>query len=394
MKQAPLKVLECIRQGQIGGGESHLISLMQNINRNRFSPTVLSFTDGPMIDRMKQLNIPTHVIHSEKAFDAAKWLKVKSWIQAQNFDLVHVHGTRAFTNIYWAARSLKLPIIYTIHGWSFHDDQPALLKKMRLLSERFLTQKATINISVSQSNKDTGSRYFKNFKSVVINNSIDRNRFNPHKLYTDLRRELNIPHDAQVALFIGRFTHQKQPLVLLNAFAIAVKQNPKLFLLMVGDGDQKATALEQLKNMPGKDRILLLPFRQDVPELLHAADFFVLPSLWEGLPIALLEAMAMGKVVIATDVDGTREMIQHKQNGFLIHTDDLCNRLTDALLTLSHNRDLCRSMQAAAQRTVAEGFCAAAMTHQIENVYCKIIHQKTGTLMYPATATAAESMPV
>ena len=72
-----IKVLECIRQGQIGGGESHLLSLVENLDRDRFEPVVLSFTDGPMVERLRALKVRTHIIYTEKPFDVSKWRKVK-----------------------------------------------------------------------------------------------------------------------------------------------------------------------------------------------------------------------------------------------------------------------------------------------------------------------------
>ena len=125
-----IRVLECIRQGQIGGGESHLLSLVENLNKDVYEPVVLSFTDGPMIDRLKALNIPVHIIPSNKPFDFKVWGKVKQLMLDEKIDLVHAHGTRANSNVFRAAKSLKKPLAYTIHGWSFHVDQPFLLRKI------------------------------------------------------------------------------------------------------------------------------------------------------------------------------------------------------------------------------------------------------------------------
>src|SRR4051812_17325388 len=115
--QNKIRVLECIRQGQIGGGESHLLSLVENLDKNAFEPVVLSFTDGPMIDRLKSLNIPVHIIPSNKPFDFKVWNKVKQLMTDENIDLVHAHGTRASSNVFRATRTLQKPLVYTIHGW-------------------------------------------------------------------------------------------------------------------------------------------------------------------------------------------------------------------------------------------------------------------------------------
>lgn len=368
-----IKVLECIRQGQIGGGESHLLSLIENMDRSRFDPIVLSFTDGPMVSRLKDIGINTTVIHTVKPFDLGKWKRIKSWISNQGVDLVHAHGTRANSNVLWAARSLNIPVVYTIHGWSFHDDQNPLVKKVRVLGEKYLTSRSTLNISVSESNKETGQKHFTGFRSIVVNNGINIDAFDPGRKFKDIRKELNIPANAKLVLFLARFTHQKQPLVLLKAFIEAAKKDPDLFLLMVGDGEQKQEAIDIVNASQLKEKILLSPFRQDVPDVLAAADIFVLASLWEGLPIALLEAMAMGKAIIASRVDGTREIIGHKENGFLIETKDLETNLTNALLEVAGNEALRKSMQENARQTIKDRFNASAMARQIEKIYQQVI---------------------
>ncbi len=154
-----IRILETIRQGQIGGGESHLLSLVENLDKDRYEPVVLSFTEGPMVDRLKEMGIQTEVIYTEKPFDFSKWKRVKAFIEANNIQLVHAHGTRANSNVFWATKKLKLPLVYTIHGWSFHDDQNPLIKKVRVMGEQLLTNKSDINISVSASNQQSGKKY-------------------------------------------------------------------------------------------------------------------------------------------------------------------------------------------------------------------------------------------
>jgi len=89
-----IRVLECIRQGKIGGGESHLLNLVEYLDKSRFEPVVLSFTQGPMIDRLQQMGIGTDVIYTEKPFDLTKWGRVKELLKEKKVDLIHAHGTR------------------------------------------------------------------------------------------------------------------------------------------------------------------------------------------------------------------------------------------------------------------------------------------------------------
>lgn len=371
-----IKILECIRQGQIGGGESHLLSLVENINRNIYEPVVLSFTDGPMIDRLKEMNIPVYIIPTEKPFDFRVWKKVAALLLKEKVDLVHCHGTRAMSNVFKAAKRIKVPLVYTIHGWSFHEDQHPLIKRVRIMGEKFLTARADLNIAVSESNMQTGSRNFPHFKAIVINNGINQQKFNPAKKFKDIRKEMGISQASVLLLFIARFTSQKQPLSLIKSFAQAMKVNPELQLLMVGDGDERKEAQESVKQLNLGDKVHFLNFRQDVPDLLAACDIFVLPSLWEGLPIGLLEAMSMGKSIIATNVDGTMEIIENNFNGLLIEPNNLVDNLTKAIISLSADANLRNRLADNALKTVKDKFNAITMTRNIEKEYSKIILPK------------------
>jgi glycosyltransferase involved in cell wall biosynthesis len=370
-----IRVLETIRQGQIGGGESHLLDLVENLDKQIFDPVVLSFTDGPMVERLKGMGIPTHLIHTEKPFDFFKWKQVKRLMEAEKIELVHAHGTRAHSNVSWAARKLNLPIVYTVHGWSFHDNQSFPLKKLRVLGEKYLTGKANVNISVSQSVHETGKKYFSSYRSIIIPNGINQQKFNPARELKDIRSELGIPKDALLVLFLARFTEQKQPLTMINAFQKAAAQNNQLRLLMVGDGELKREADALVAGSGMSNKIFMQSFRQDVPDILAAADIYVLPSLWEGLPLGLLEAMAMGKAVIASKADGTKEVIQHETNGIMVNVENLEQEVTNAILRLAGDASLRQRLGQQARTTVTSGFSAAGMTRQVEEIYQQLVQK-------------------
>jgi glycosyltransferase involved in cell wall biosynthesis len=367
-----IKVLECIRQGQIGGGESHLLSLVENLDRSHFEPVVLSFTEGPMVERLRGMGIRTHVLYTEKPFDVTKWAKVKELIRSEGVDLVHAHGTRASSNTLWAARHLKIPLVYTIHGWSFHNDQHPMVRMLRIWGERWITTRSSVNIAVSASNRASGLQQIPGLQALVINNGIDQQKFSPGRRFKDVRGELGIPEGAVLVLFIARFTAHKQPLTLIRAFRAALSSIPGMHLLMVGDGDQRAEGLQLVKELGLEEAVSFQAFRQDVPDILAAADIFVLPSLWEGLPIGLLEAMAMGKAVIATEVDGTKEVVQPGENGLLVEPGNI-SALAAALVKLGGDPELRNVLRQKAQDTIRRQFNAADMTREIENVYSRVI---------------------
>ncbi len=370
MKQTgKIRVLQGIRQGKIGGGESYLLSLVENLDRDVFEPVVLSFTDGPMIDRLKTLGIKTHVIYTEKPFDFRVWKKVSRVIEEENIEIVHAHGTRAMSNMFSAAKGNHLPLLYTCHAWSFHVDQNPIVKTLRIKSEQYLTKKADINICGAKANRDEAQKLFGNFDAEVIYNSVDPIKFNPKGNHKDIRQELGLPKDELIIASVARFTHQKQPLKLIEAFAEVCKQVSNVKLLMVGDGELKEKAIKLIDVLQLKDKVILTPFRQDVPDVLNTIDIFVLPSLWEAFPIALLEAMYMGKAVVATNVDGTPEMIEDKFNGLLINPDNLVPELAKHLTTLCLNTALRNKLQTNAVKSVYNKYNVKKLAEKNEMLY-------------------------
>jgi glycosyltransferase involved in cell wall biosynthesis len=368
-----IRILEGIRQGKIGGGESYLLGLVENLDRDHFEPVVLSFTDGPMVDRLRAQGIETHVLHTETPFDIRIGKRVKNLIAGLDIDIVHAHGTRACSNLLWAARRLHLPMIYTCHAWSFHLDQQMLVKKMRIWSEDFLTSRVDVNICGCEANKNTGKRLFRDFDAVVINNSIDPRRFNPYEEYKNIRAELGIGKDELVIVSVARFTSQKQPLKLIRAFARLSGRVPNARLLMIGDGEEKEAAIKLIGSLGIGDKVILQPFRQDIPDVLAASDIYVLPSLWEAFPIALLEAMSMGKAVIGTNVDGTPEIIRDRENGLLIGIDDLEAGLEKALWELSTDRELRERLQQNAISSIYNKYTVENLARKNENIYRELV---------------------
>ena len=368
-----IRVLEGIRQGKIGGGESYLLGLVENMDKSLYEPVVLAFTDGPMIERLRKQGIEAHVIYTEKPFDIRVWKKVREFIRGQHIDIVHAHGTRANSNLFWAAGSLRLPRIYTCHAWSFHPNQHPLVRRFRIWSEGFLTRRMNVNICGCIANRDTGRKLLKGFDAEVIYNSIDSKRFNPYERYKDLRPELGLKKDDLVVASVARFTLQKQPLVLIAAFAEVARIFPNAKLLMVGDGEQKEKAKGLIRELGLEDRVILQPFRQDMPEVLAAVDIFVLPSLWEAFPIALLEAMSMGKAVIGTAIDGTPEIISDRENGLLVGVDRLKEELAAALTELCEDGDLRAALSQQAIKNIYNRYNVETLARKNEEIYKRLV---------------------
>jgi len=370
MSGKKIRILQAIRQGKIGGGETHVLELVSKLNKSVFEPVVLCFTPGPMVQQLQNLNIQVHVLETERGFDWSIWKKVKKLMVNEKIDIVHAHGTRANSNVFWAAKRLGLPLIYTVHGWSFHQDQRPVTRKIRELSENFLTSKASSTICVSYSNQNDGIKLFNMKRSCVIYNGINTMKFDPATKYTDIRKEFHIAPEKTLIGFIVRMTLQKDPFTMIRAMKIVVEKTKDVVLLMVGEGDLKDQAIQMAKDLNLTSNIIFENFRQDVPDLLNAIDFYCLPSLWEGLPIGILEAMSMGKVVIATPMDGTKEIISDMENGILVPAGNP-TKLAEAIMLAHSNVQLQERLSENAIKTIHDKFTIDEMVNRIESHYNK-----------------------
>ena len=368
-----IKVLEVIRQGQIGGGESHLLDLVTFLDKERFEPVCLSFTDGEMITRLQAMGVKCHIIDTLKPFDMKIQRQIVQLMQDEQIQIVHAHGSRAASNMVWPARKLHIPLIYTVHGWSFHDDQSWPIRVARQWSEKLICSMADSVICVSQSNADTGRERFGLEGAYVIENGINLERFNPGNSFADLRREFGFSPDDFVAGFIARCTKQKAPLDFLNAVRMAHERNPRVKGLFVGEGDMDAEVDALIADRGMNSYVFRSKFRTDVPELLSCINVYCLPSLWEGLSIALLEAMAMGKAIVATPTDGTKEVIAHEDDGLVIPFERPA-ALSEAIIRYCADRSLYEQCGQHAIQLVARRFDARRVSDMVSEIYQSLVN--------------------
>jgi glycosyltransferase involved in cell wall biosynthesis len=367
MPNNKIKILQTIRQGKIGGGESHVLDLVEELNKDEFESIVLSFTYGPMVDRMKALGVKTYVIETEKPFDFTKWDAVKKILIDEKIDIVHAHGTRANSNTHSSAKKLGIPIVYTVHGWSFHPDQNFILKNLRIQGEKYLVNKADFTICVSDNNLNDAQKSFEMKRAKVIKYGINLKKYNPELTFEPVRTQLGIADDTILIGYVVRMTIQKDPLTLVKAIAL-IPEDLDVKFLFVGDGELKASAIKLAKELNVFSRIIFMDFRQDVPNILNAIDIYCLPSLWEGLPIGMLEAMAMNKAVVVTAIDGAKEVIKNKENGILVPVQNP-QELANALILLIKDKTLREKVGKNAGLTILDEFNVAKMTRKIEMTY-------------------------
>lgn len=170
---------------------------------------------------------------------------------------------------------------------------------------------------------------------------------------------------------IGRFTRQKGYVYLLHAIPRVLARIPDLHFILVGDGELRSKLEESARELGIQDRVSFIGQREDIVPLLKSMHLFVLPSLWEGLPTVVLESMACGVPIVATDVPGTDELIQDQVNGVLVPPGDP-QALADAIIAVFQQEGLRHRLVEYGRRSV-QTFSIAEVASRYESLYCKIL---------------------
>jgi glycosyltransferase involved in cell wall biosynthesis len=203
---------------------------------------------------------------------------------------------------------------------------------------------------------------------MTINNGIDFDKFNANEDLINKRKELGFNSSDFIIGTIGRLDPVKNHERLLQAFKEALLVYKNIRLLIVGDGDQKETLCGQAKILGIYPQVKIVGFRNDVNEILSIIDIFILPSLSEGLSLALLEAMAAAKPIIASNVGGNREAIKNGHNGLLVSPLSI-QEILNAILDLYNNRELGIQIGNNAYIDAKEKYSLSHMADQYMHIY-------------------------
>lgn len=318
------------------------------------------------------------------------------------YDAVHVHTPVASVLGRLAAAAARVPhVLYTAHGFYFHDHMPALPYAACHTVERWAARLTEILLTQSREDLETARR--SNLcppgKLRYLGNGVDVDWFRRDEIdarrRVALRHTLGVPERAFPVLGVtGRITKEKGYLELLEATALLRRDLRDTHLVVIGselasdrDGFQARFA-DGVRDLGLTGHVTVAGFRDDVRELLSLLDVFVLPSYREGMPRSILEAMAMALPVVTTDVRGCREAVRHGETGFVVPPRN-GSRLAEALAAVAADAGLRRSLGAAGRARVETEHDERLVFHRLEKAYREI-----GWVPQRASAfTDAESGP-
>lgn len=351
-----------------GGCEHMLLSLLPHLQKEGWEVHVLTLgKGGTLAPRFKAAGIAVHSQIFRSAYDIVGFARLKKLLQQLSPGLVVAHLLYADALVrVFRGNLFGIPALPVIHStYNSHG-----LWKARLF-ERLtapLIQKA---IAVSPAVKTISiKRGLKEENIFLIPNPINSRQFYPvgTEEKFKLRKTLGISEEATVVTCVANFIDYKRHIDLVEAFKIALQTHPELELCLVGHGKEEPTIRLLIEKERLNKKIHFLGQRQDVPEILRASDIFVLPSLFEGMSVAIMEAMASGLPVIASDIPENRVLLKEGVTGMLTPVKNP-QALATVLTRISRDHTLQEKIGRDAQQFIDTYYSLPVVTTYWEDLY-------------------------
>jgi glycosyltransferase involved in cell wall biosynthesis len=370
-----INLLYMIQSLNNGGAETLAIRLADKLDKTRFNPTVCSLCDeGPLRSILQSKNIPHITLGKKEGKDLSLPLRIRSVLASHKIHLVHTHnqGPLLYTRLATLSGYRAVKLIHTEH---INMAKEYSYSRRHRIFNRLLFKGIHGFLGIAQHLSHDYEIRFKNTKVLftTINNSVSLPEIGtaPPKA---LSKELGVAPERPVIGNVSALRPQKDHATLLQAMRIVVDQRPDAILAIAGDGELKKALHDLTRKLGLTDHVRFLGYRSDVDNLLVQFDIFVLSSLYEGLPLCILEAMAAARPVVATDAQGTNSVVHHGKTGLLVPLKDP-ECLAAALLDLLQDKTAARKMGSAARKLIRNEYNMENMIQQYEAFYQRVLLQ-------------------
>ena len=328
---AKRKIAFIITQLQLGGAQKSVLYSVNNMPKDKFETYLLCGRGGFFDEEAKKeiknlLFIPNlqRAINLKQDFLAFK--QIRKALKKIKPDIVHTNSSKAGLLGRFAAASLGLKCVHTVHGFAFNSEQKLPVRIFYVLLEAFCSLMTKKIIFVANTDIDLAKKYKiapqKKFvlirAGVEVKTKEDFPSFDKNKKL----KELNLSKENKIILSIANLKPQKNPLDMVKAAKIVCEKFPQAVFLYLGTGPLKEATEALIKEYKLENNFKLLGHRTDTTELLMISDIFALSSLWEGLPMALIEALNMQVPAVCYNVNGITEVIKNGKNGFTVKSKD------------------------------------------------------------------------
>jgi glycosyltransferase involved in cell wall biosynthesis len=380
----PLRVMFMQTDMRIGGAEIITASILRRLDRRRFAPELCCLKERGVLGEELAAAIPVHHAILRGKYDVRVWARLTRLLRTRQIDAVITVG--AGDKMFWgrlAAWRAGVPVVLcALHSTGWPDCVGRLNRLLTPITDAF--------IAVAESHRRflvKQSRFPEN-QVAVIRNGVDTERFAPRHDVVAVRRELGLGETDPVVGIVAALRPEKNHELFLEMARRVLAQLPATRFLIVGEGPRRG-ALERLASEFGvQSSVHFLGSRDDVPRLLAAMDVFALTSHVEANPVSILEAMSVGRPVVATNVGSIHEAVIEDRTGFLVPPGD-ASKLSERILQLLHAPLLAHSMGAAARQAAIRHWSIDAMVggyeRLIESVYAKKLSVVCRPMSVPQT---------
>ena len=365
----PIRVLELLVTTSPGGGPKHVWDLVQHLPRSEFDLAIGAPRDGTFFDRFRDRGLEV-VEFPRSSLGARHFHLTRRLISRLDIDVVHTHGTGPGCYGRLVARWMRVPAIHTFHGLHYSGYSP-LSRHLYLALERQLARGShtIINVSRSQHLEGLGLRLFRPEQSVVIVNGVDIEGMERVLLESPIRREsLGLTAADVVIGCVSRFDPVQRIELLVEALRRLRARFPRLVLVLVGGGGEQQRIRRLVFEGGVSEQVIFTGFLESPARIQPVLDLYVASSRKEGLPPSILEAMAAGLAVVATDVPGHRDVVVPGETGLLVTPEDPA-ALADAIAALLTDPARRKSLGQAGRERVRQEFSISAMVDATAAVY-------------------------
>ena len=379
-KQTKIKLIYYLPCLGTGGTERVVLNLCRYVSRDLFEIEVCSMSDGLLGDEIRALNIPVRILSNSdnssrtiagKICNYSKMLlTLRSLIVSGMPAVFHTHHYSPLLQMYFIRKfgMKRFGWLHTEHSKT--DVQNSYSNRYYRLVNPMCGPDIVSGVADKITLHMREVSGIPANQAVTVLNGIDTTQYlleNREKK----RRELGFTLDDKIIGTIGNLRKEKNQQLVIRAFSHLAKVVSGLHLVICGDGEYR-TELERLANDLGiASRVRFLGYRTDAHEIMTTFDVYCLPSVYEGLPLSILEAWAAHKPVVATDVIGISDIVRHEHNGLLVSLND-DRKMADAILTILRDPDLAQRLSENGHTLLIEKYDLRQMVKHYEELYRKI----------------------
>lgn len=369
-----IKVLELIDGGFLGGGQTHILSLVGNLDPEKYDAVIAAAPKGEFKEEAFSRGFKFQNVYLTKLYKGKYLNAIDKIVKDNKIDIIHSHGGIAGMYArFYKKKFDNVKIVHTIHGIHYNRTGNFLRRVFSQSTEQHLVKYTDRFICVSDEDKKLAEKMkiIDPLKTEVIKNGINVERFTGKEKDPGLIERYNIKESDFIIGNISRFDYQKNQRQLIKVFSVLAQRIHDIKLLLVGDGKLFEECVNQAELEGVADKVIFTGEISNVEDYYPLIDIFVFPSLWEGLSITLIEAMASGRCIIASDIPANKELIKDNDTGLLYDVNDeesLYNRIQNAYIDKFDRERL-------SENASKEGlkYSEKEMAEKIEGVYDSVM---------------------